>query len=51
VKHQELNQVIDEIRDRFGFTKLVYARSLTADGTAMKRAGLVGGHNGGNSYG
>lgn len=51
VKHQELNQVIDEIRDRFGFTKLVYARSVTADGTAMKRAGLVGGHNGGNSYG
>ena len=45
-----LNQVIDEIHRQFGFTKLVYATSLLKGGTAIKRASLVGGHNGGNSY-
>jgi DNA polymerase V len=34
-------------RQQFGFTKLVYAKSLTKGGTAIERAGLVGGHNGG----
>lgn len=50
IRHSQLNQVIDEIHRRFGFTKLVYATSLLKGGTAIERASLVGGHNGGNSY-
>lgn len=49
-KNEKLSYVIDEIHKRFGFTKLVYATSLTKGGTAIERAKLVGGHNGGNSY-
>ena len=30
--------------------QLVYATSLLPGGTAIERAALVGGHNGGNSY-
>ncbi|EFK28467.1 Nucleotidyltransferase/DNA polymerase for DNArepair [Lactiplantibacillus plantarum] len=33
-----------------GFTKLIYATSLLHGGTAINRACLVGGLNGGNSY-
>ncbi|WP_072557544.1 Y-family DNA polymerase [Lactiplantibacillus plantarum] len=50
IRRSQLNQVIDEIHRRFGFTKLVYATSLLKGGTAIERASLVGGHNGGNSY-
>ena len=50
LKSEKLNYVIDEIHKRFGFTKLVYATSLTTGGTAIERSKLVGGHNGGNSY-
>lgn len=50
VKDTKLTSVVDEIRKKYGFTKLVYAASLAKGGTAIERAGLVGGHNGGNSY-
>ena len=50
IRRSRLNQVIDEIHRQFGFTKLVYTTSLLKGGTAIKRASLVGGHNGGNSY-
>ncbi|CAJ1182709.1 Y-family DNA polymerase [Companilactobacillus nantensis] len=42
--------IIDEIRSRYGFQSLVYANSLLKGGTAIHRATLVGGHNGGNAY-
>ncbi|MBF7138791.1 Y-family DNA polymerase [Pediococcus pentosaceus] len=48
-KHQT-DQLVDQIRAEYGFTALVYARSLTKGGTAIQRASLVGGHNGGNAY-
>lgn len=50
IKKENLDYIIDEIHKRFGFTKLVYAKSLTKGGTAIERSKLVGGHNGGNSY-
>lgn len=50
IKRAKTDHVVDEIRDRFGFTKLVYASSLQKGGTAIERASLVGGHNGGNAY-
>ncbi len=49
-KNDLLNHVIDDIHQKFGFTKLVYATSLVTGGTAIERAKLVGGHNGGNAY-
>ncbi|AVK60348.1 excinuclease ABC subunit A [Lactobacillus sp. CBA3605] len=49
-KKAQINQVVDDIRNRFGFTKLVYGNSLLTGSTAIQRASLVGGHNGGNAY-
>lgn len=40
----QLELTIDRIRKRFGFNALVRASSKTAGGTAIARAGLVGGH-------
>lgn len=44
--NDRLEHTIDQIRDRFGFKALVRASSKTAGGTAIDRAGLVGGHQG-----
>ncbi|QBO35147.1 Y-family DNA polymerase [Periweissella cryptocerci] len=50
IQNNQVDRVVDNIRKRFGFTALVKASSLLAGGTAIERAGLVGGHRGGNSY-
>lgn len=50
VKSVQLAKVIDSIRQKYGFTKLVYANSLLAGGNAINRANLVSAHNGGNAY-
>ncbi|WP_179395006.1 excinuclease ABC subunit A [Lacticaseibacillus absianus] len=50
VHRSDLARTTDMIRSRFGFTKLVYAKSKLLGGTAIDRASLVGGHNGGNAY-
>lgn len=50
IKTAKLNQIIDEIHHKYGFSKLIFANSLDEGGTALERAKLVGGHNGGNSY-
>lgn len=44
------DRTIDHLRHRYGFKTVVKASSLLNGGTAIQRAGLVGGHNGGNSY-
>ena len=50
IKNANFEGIVDQIRDQFGFTALVYASSLLRGGTAINRANLVGGHNGGNAY-
>ncbi len=50
LKTNKIDQVVDEIRERFGTTALMRAMSKEVGGTAINRASLVGGHNGGNSY-
>lgn len=45
-----LEKTLDQIRQRFGTTALFWGHSLKKGGTMLDRAGLVGGHNGGNSY-
>ncbi|MGX7128035.1 Y-family DNA polymerase [Enterococcus wangshanyuanii] len=47
LKELELDHVIDDIRQRFGYVSLVHASSMTKGGTAISRASLVGGHAGG----
>ena len=47
---RRFDYTVDSIRRRYGFTSLVKASSLLPGGTAIKRANLVGGHNGGNAY-
>ena len=46
IHKEELETVVDKIRDKYGFTSLVHASSLTKGGTAISRSGMVGGHKG-----
>ncbi len=46
ISREELEHVIDRIRTKYGYTSLIHASSLTSGGTAIKRSGLVGGHQG-----
>lgn len=50
IKADMFERIVDQIRDRFGVTKLIMASSLMKGGTLLERAALVGGHNGGNSF-
>ncbi len=45
----QLDFLIDKIRRKFGFKALIHASSLLDGATAVNRAGLVGGHAGGNT--
>lgn len=46
--NNQLDFLIDKIRQKFGFKALIHASSLLEGATAVKRSGLVGGHAGGN---
>lgn len=46
IHNEELESVVDKIRDKYGFSSLVHASSLTKGGTAISRSGMVGGHKG-----
>jgi DNA polymerase V len=50
IKLRKFDQTVDQVRSQYGFTSLVKASSLLPGGTAIQRANLVGGHNGGNAY-
>ncbi|BCU82311.1 DNA polymerase IV [Polycladomyces abyssicola] len=43
-KDQQLADAIDHIRERFGTTSILYARSLTPASVFYDRAGKIGGH-------
>ncbi|KRN74782.1 nucleotidyltransferase DNA polymerase for DNA repair [Weissella kandleri] len=51
VKDRKLDETVDKIRNKYGVTSIVKLSSLGEGGTMINRAGLIGGHNGGNSYG
>ncbi len=42
--HEKLEYIIDAIRKKYGYKALIRASSKTKGGTAIDRAGLVGGH-------
>lgn len=48
-KEDTFDGVVDTIRSKYGFTKLVYASSLLEGARAIARSSLVGGHAGGMS--
>lgn len=44
VKDERLDQTIDFIREKFGFTSLLHANSLMKNSTVIERSKLLGGH-------
>lgn len=48
-KENDFNDVVDDVRRKYGFTKLVYTSSLLDGARAIERSSLVGGHAGGMS--
>ena len=49
-KKQKLDRTVDGIRQKYGFKSVVKLSSKSKGATAIERAGLVGGHAGGNTY-
>ncbi|MEG1503912.1 MAG: Y-family DNA polymerase [Enterococcus sp.] len=47
IKEDQIDEVIAQIRSRYEFASIVRAHSMIEGATAIKRAGLVGGHAGG----
>lgn len=47
IREEKIDEVIAQIRSKYKFTSIVRAHSLNEGATAIKRAGLVGGHAGG----
>lgn len=47
IKQEKIDQVTDRIREKYGFVSIVRASSKLENARSIKRAGLVGGHNGG----
>ncbi|MFC5402385.1 nucleotidyltransferase [Cohnella soli] len=43
-KERQIAAAMDRIRNRFGAASITWARSITAGGTAIDRAGKIGGH-------
>ncbi|KRL20506.1 Y-family DNA polymerase [Lentilactobacillus kisonensis] len=44
IDHEKLEAIIDTIRHKYGYSALIRASSKTKGGTAIERAGLLGGH-------
>ncbi|WP_424685157.1 Y-family DNA polymerase [Enterococcus sp.] len=47
IKQENIDKIVDLIREKYGFTALIHASSKLEGGRAVARAGLVGGHAGG----
>lgn len=48
IDKENLDKIIDLIRQKYGFTSIVHASSLLDGARSIKRSKLVGGHAGGN---
>lgn len=51
LQHETLDSVVDNIRQKYGFTSLVHANNLTEGARSISRSHLIGGHHGGESGG
>ncbi|AIG65474.1 Y-family DNA polymerase [Weissella tructae] len=51
IKQQNLDEVVDSLRHKYGTTAIVKSSSKIDGGTMIDRAGLVAGHRGGQAYG
>jgi len=51
IKQQKIDETVDQLRHKFGTTAVVKSSSKIDGGTMIDRAGLVGGHRGGQAYG
>ncbi|MHA8111351.1 Y-family DNA polymerase [Lactobacillaceae bacterium Melli_B4] len=50
VEHHDVDKVVDQIRSQFGINSIMHPYDLKRGATRKKRSGLIGGHNGGNSF-
>ncbi|MDA3965964.1 Y-family DNA polymerase [Enterococcus thailandicus] len=48
VKEENLDRIIDKIREKYGFSSIVHASSYLEGARSIDRSHLVGGHAGGN---
>lgn len=46
LNRKQLDETVDKVRKKYGYSSLVHASSLTAGGRAIARSKLVGGHRG-----
>ena len=46
-KNEDIDKVVDKVRSKFGFSKLIYLSSKQEGARALERSKLVGGHAGG----
>lgn len=46
LQQEQLELTIDRIRNKYGYTSLIHASSLTPGGTAIRRSHLISGHQG-----
>ncbi|QIK68786.1 Y-family DNA polymerase [Erysipelothrix sp. HDW6C] len=46
-RNKKFDEVVDQVRRKYGFTKMIYTSSLMEGGRAIARSSLVGGHAGG----
>ena len=48
IDEENLDKIIDKIRQKYGFTSIVHASSMLEGARSITRSTLVGGHAGGN---
>ena len=46
-KNEDIDKVVDDVRNKFGFAKMIYLSSKLEGARALERSKLVGGHAGG----
>lgn len=46
-KNEDIDKVVDKVRNKFGFSKMIYLSSKLEGARALERSKLVGGHAGG----
>lgn len=47
IKREKIDKITDKIREKYGFVSIIRASSKLENGRSIKRAGLIGGHDGG----
>jgi len=49
IDHENLDLIIDKIRQKYGFEAIIHASSALENARSVKRSNVVGGHAGGSA--